>query len=189
MVLPIRIFGDPILRQPCEPVEQITPELEELARDMLETMYSAGSVGLAAPQVGRRLRLFVMDVRKSKRSSTLWIDGRMSSLDTLLPLAFFNAEIKPDQAIETAPEGCVSIPGIRVDVTRPECVEVWGTDVKGGRIRFRAGGLLARVVQHELDQLHGILFTDRMPPEVLASVRSCVQALEKETLAKLTKDS
>lgn len=189
VILPIRVYGDPILRQACKPVESITPEIVALAHDMLETMYAAGAVGLAAPQVGQLLNLVVLDVRSSKRPSSLWIDGNAASLDTLLPLALVNAMIKPGVALEVAPERCNSIPGIRVDIERPESAEVLGTDTKGRRISFQCGGLLARAVQHENDHLNGILFTDRMSPEVFGSVRDHIQILERETQAKLARQT
>ncbi len=156
-----------------------------LASDMLETMYAAGAVGLAAPQVGHLVNLVVLDVRSSKRPSSLSIEGRSTPLDTLLPLALVNFTITPGSATELAPERCNSIPGIRVDIERPESVEVSGMDVKRGKIRFHCGGLLARAVQHEYDHLNGILFIDRMSPEVYASVRDHIQALERETQSNL----
>ncbi len=189
MILPIRVFGDPILRQTCRPVESITPEIVSLAGDMLETMYAAGAVGLAAPQVGHLTNLMVLDVRTSKRPSSMWIDGQAASLDSLLPLALANVEIKAGAKTEVAPERCNSVPGIRVDIERPESVEVSGLDVKRGRIRFRCDGLLARAVQHEYDHLNGILFTDRMSPEVFASVRDHIQMLEQETQARMARKS
>lgn len=184
VILPIRIYGDPILRQACKPVESITPEMTALAQDMLETMYAAGAVGLAAPQVGYLTKLIVLDVRSSKRPSSLWIDGKAASLDSVLPLALVNVAIKPGLEIEIGPERCNSVPGIRVDIERPESAEVFGTDTKGRHISFRCGGLLARAVQHEHDHLNGILFTDRMSPQVFASVRDHIQMLERETQTK-----
>ena len=152
---------------------------------MLETMYAVGAVGLAAPQVGQLLNLIVLDVRSSKRPSSLWISGKVASLDSLLPLALVNVTVKPGLATEVAAERCNSIPGIRVDIERPESAQVCGTDTKGRKISFRCDGLLARAVQHEHDHLNGILFTDRMSPEVFASVRDHIQSLERETLEKL----
>jgi peptide deformylase len=96
-------------------------------------------------------------------------------------------EVKPGKEVEVAPERCNSVPGIRVDIERPESVEVWGVDTNGRQINFRCGGLLARAVQHEHDHLQGILFTDRMSTEVLASVRDHITHLEQETIAGLGK--
>jgi peptide deformylase len=93
---------------------------------MLETMDAAGAVGLAAPQVGKLVNLIVLDVRTSRRSSSLWIDGQVASLDAVLPLALVNVEVRPGKEVEVAPERCNSVPGIRVDIERPESVEVWG---------------------------------------------------------------
>ncbi len=163
--------------------------MSALAQDMLETMYAAGAVGLAAPQVGQLLNLLVLDVRSSKRNSNLWIDGKAASLDSLLPLALVNVTVKPGLATEVAPERCNSVPGIRVDIERPESVEVCGTDTKGRQVCFRCGGLLAPAAQHEHDHLNGILFTDRMSPEVFASVRDHIQSVERETRAKLAQQS
>ena len=185
MILPIRIYGDPILRQVCPPLKQITPEIVQLGCDMLETMYAAGAVGLAAPQVGHIVNLIVLDTRSSKRNSSLWIEGKTAAFDSLLPLALVNVEIWPDSEMELAPERCNSVPGIRVNIERPESVEVRGLSTQGKPIQFRCGGLLARAVQHECDHLRGILFTDRMSSEVLASVKSHLTVLEQETLMKL----
>ena len=187
MILPIRFYGDPILRQACKPVHNITPEIIALAQDMLETMYAAGAVGLAAPQVGQLVNLIVLDVRSSKRPSSLWINGNAASLDSLLPLALVNVMVKSGPSVECAPETCKSIPGIRVDIERPEAAEVLGTDTDGRTISFQCGGLLARAVHHEHDHLNGILFTDRMSETVFASVRDHLQMLERETHARLSR--
>ena len=141
-LLPIRVLGDPILREETKPVAAITDEVRRLIDDMFETMYAAKGIGLAAPQVGRTERLAVVDVEGDK-------------------LVLINPEI-----LETAPpkekdeEGCLSIPDIYGDVERQLNVRVRAMDRDGNVYERNAEGLLARCIQHEIDHLHGKLFID-----------------------------
>lgn len=181
MILPIIKYPHPVLRIPCFPVDEITSELIQVGFDMLETMQSAGLVGLAAPQIGKTIDLLVADVCKSKRPSRLFIQGQEVSLESLMPLILFNAEITPDESErELGFEACGSLPGIRVEIERPSFVSVKGLNEKGEAVRFDCSGLLARVMQHESDHLRGILFMDHMSQETLASVQNQLQELEKQ---------
>jgi len=139
---------DPILRQRSRPVTRLTDPIRRLISDMIETMREAPGLGLAAPQVGESLRLFVYDVG----------DG---------PGAIINPEIVDRAGEEIGVEGCLSIPRLEGDVPRAQMVEVSGLDRHGKRVRIRAEDLLARVFQHEIDHLDGILFTDRADPATL----------------------
>jgi peptide deformylase len=146
---PIRLLGDPVLRQEAEPVEAVDDEVRRLVTDMLDTMYDAEGVGLAAPQVGVPLRVIVLDVHEPD----------------VPPMALINPRIlefgeEPDRA----EEGCLSIPGLRDVVERPARVVVEGLDAEGATVRLEADGLLARVLQHEVDHLDGVLFLDRVSP-------------------------
>ena len=140
--LPLRVLGDPILREETKPVSEITPELRQLIEAMFETMYAARGIGLAAPQVGRTERLTVVDVDDE-------------------PMVLINPEIlESSSATEKGEEGCLSIPDIYGDVERPKVVRVKAMDVDGNVFEREASGLLARCLQHEIDHLHGKLFID-----------------------------
>lgn len=140
-ILEIRVLGDPILREETTPVAEITDALRTLARNMLDTMHLANGIGLAAPQVGRRERMTVVDV-----------DGRQ--------LVLVNPEILETAGSGKAEEGCLSIPEVYGDVARPARVRVRALDLDGAAFEVEADGLLARCLQHEIDHLHGRLFID-----------------------------
>lgn len=143
---------NPILRRKAKKVAKITPELRALADDMVETMRKAPGVGLAAPQVAQSVRLFVAELEESEEHP--------GSGKTYI---IFNPEyvFKSDELVDGV-EGCLSIPGWAGEVTRHERVVVKGLDKQGNRIRIEAEGWLARVFQHEVDHLNGVLFTDRI---------------------------
>lgn len=142
-VLEIRVLGDPILRERTAPTPSVTDELRALIADMFETMYAAEGIGLAAPQVGRSERVFVMDVDDN-------------------PLAMINPEIIEREGSERAEEGCLSIPEIFGDVDRATRIIARATDLDGKPFEVELTELAARCVQHELDHLDGKLFIDYM---------------------------
>lgn len=145
----IRILGDPVLRQKAEPVVEVDDEVRHLIADMFETMYDADGVGLAAPQVGVSLRVIVVDPRD----------------ESVPPFALVNPEIvERAEEVERGEEGCLSIPGLREIVERSARVVVEGLDRDGLPRRIEAEGLVARILQHEIDHLDGILFIDRLSP-------------------------
>ncbi len=186
VILPVYKYGRPVLRQKGPRVEGITPEIQQLVADMFETMHAANGIGLAAQQVGQTLQLTVIDVRAAKdRPSTLEINGQLIGVEALMPLVLINPEIKPHGEAATGPEGCLSFPEIYADISRPGLVEVVATNQKGERLQFTAGGLLSRVVQHEVDHLNGILFIDRMSRQVKDSVREELDVLQRGTRAAL----
>ena len=149
--LPLRYYGDPVLRRKADPVPVVNDEIRELIERMFATMYVEEGVGLAAPQVGRSLRVFVIDVE-----------------DEGIPRvkqAFVNPVIvERSENTMTGEEGCLSIPTLRADVKRPARVVIEATDADGKPFRMEAEGLLARALQHEQDHLDGILFLDRLGP-------------------------
>jgi peptide deformylase len=153
---------------------------------MFETMKAARGVGLAAQQVGRAIQLTVIDVRGMKdRPSLLWIQGQPADPDSFMPLVLINPVISPLGPREAGPEGCLSFPQIYGDVIRPSEVEVTAQNERGESYSFKAGGLLARAVQHEVDHLNGILFIDRMDSETRAEVKPEVDELQAETKERL----
>jgi peptide deformylase len=156
MVLPIYAYGHEALRRETEPVEANSDELQALIDNMIETMHNAAGIGLAAPQVGRTERLFVIDV--TAMAEEMEADGEDLPPQ---PMVFINPEIVAESDAETEmEEGCLSIPEVREVVTRPERVRVRYLDRNFEEQEVEAGSVLARVMQHEYDHLDGILFTD-----------------------------
>ena len=186
MPLTVVKYGTPVLRQKGARIEGITPAIGKLASDMLETMYSYKGIGLAAQQVSVALQLTVIDVREvTDRPSTLELKGQPADVSGLMPLVLINPEVKPVGQPVAGPEGCLSFPEIYADITRPDVVDVKALDREGKPFEFRCGGLLARVVQHETDHLHGILFIDRMDKETKADIKDELALLMAETKAGL----
>ncbi|QFT57841.1 Peptide deformylase 1 [Sulfitobacter sp. THAF37] len=156
-ILPILKWPDPRLQQVCAPVAEITPQIETLAADMLETMYAAPGRGLAGPQVGELLRMFVMDVG--------WKEGRPDPLVCINPML---QEIGEDRA--DTEEGCLSIPGVTATVNRPTQVQMVWTGLNGGRFVQSFDGFAAVCVQHELDHLDGVVTFDHLDPDARAAL-------------------
>ncbi len=146
-VLKVRKYGDPVLRRRATPIGEVTPEIRRMVGDMIETMYDEVGIGLAAPQVGISLRLMVVGHDNGR-------DAR----------AVVNPVITEQGGEITAEEGCLSLPGIFAPVTRAEWVRLEGQDLEGQPVSIRARGLTARVFQHEMDHLDGVLFIDRLDP-------------------------
>ena len=159
MILPIHVYGDPILREETEPVEADTPGLQALIDDMIETMHGAAGIGLAAPQVGRTERIFVVDLTALQDD----LEPEEQAALPEQPMVFVNPEIvaEGDMLCEFE-EGCLSIPDLREIVVRPERIRVAYQDRHLEPHEIEVGGLLARVIQHEFDHLEGILFVDHL---------------------------
>jgi peptide deformylase len=188
MKLPVVQYGHPVLRQKGARIEKITPEIQQLIADMLETMYHEKGVGLAAQQVGRALQLTVIDVREiTDRPSTLELNGAPADPASIMPLVLINPTWKPVNDPVPGPEGCLSFPEIYADIPRPESIDVTATNEKGEKISFRAGGLLSRAVQHEYDHLHGILFIDHMDKPTLKKIKPELDGISYATRNALTK--
>lgn len=188
MVLEVVHYGDPVLRKKGAKIEAITPEISQFIADMFDTMKAAKGVGLAAQQVGKAVQLTVIDVRGLKdRPSQLWLDGQPADVESFMPLVLINPVIAPSGPRVAGPEGCLSFPQIYGDIERPAEVEVTAQNERGESYSFKAGGLLARAVQHEVDHLNGILFIDRMSSDVRAEVKDEVDLLLAETKAALAR--
>jgi len=186
MILPVVKFGHPILRQKGARIEAVTPEIRRLIADMFETMYDAHGVGLAAQQVGRALQLAIVDVRGVKdRPSQLWLDGQEASVEAFMPLVLLNPAVTPGGPRVRAAEGCLSFPEIFGDVERQAEVGITAQNERGEEFHFKAGGLLARAIQHEFDHLQGILFIDRMDSITRGEVRPDVDELQHKTKTEL----
>jgi peptide deformylase len=148
--LQLRYYGDPVLRKRAEPVQKITEAEIKLAEEMLMTLYATGNgIGLAATQVGILKQFLIVDLSENED-------------DGIEPLFLFNPEILSTEGESVAEEGCLSIPDLRADVRRPEKIVVKVMNLRSKDVEFEADGLLARVLQHEIDHLNGTLFIDRI---------------------------
>ena len=186
MVLPIVKYGDPVLRERGAQIEELTPEIENLINDMLETMRDAAGIGLAAQQIGKAVQLTVIDVSEvTDRPSSMEIDGQEVDLADHMPMNLINPELTLSGKREEGPEGCLSFPEIYEEVIRPVDVEVKALNGKGEPVHFKAGGLLSRCIQHETDHLNGILFIDRMSREAKFHIKEEVDELFEATRKEL----
>ena len=143
----IRVEGDPVLTKVSRPVDKMTPRNHELIMDMLDTMYDAMGVGLAAPQVGILKRIVVIDVGEG-------------------PIVLINPEILETSGEQTGDEGCLSVPGMAGQVTRPNYVKVKALDIDMNEVEYEGEGLLARAFCHELDHLDGHMYTELVEGEL-----------------------
>ncbi len=184
MVLEICQYGHPVLREKGAPVAEITPEIRQLAADMIETMYAANGVGLAAQQIGRALTLTVIDVTPTEIP---WTGQTTDGQPLAMPLVLVNPRVSAPAGDQVGEEGCLSIPEISADIKRAEQVTVTASGLHGEPLEFTCTGLLARVVQHELDHLNGVLFIDRMDAATRVSVAGKLKRMQKQTVAALKK--
>ncbi|MBR5894361.1 MAG: peptide deformylase [Akkermansia sp.] len=166
MLLSITKYGDPVLRAVSAPVEHVDEALRALADNMIETMYAANGIGLAAPQVGENIRLVVIDIPEDEEEGAepemATINGELRPIRDIMPLVFINPVIEPYGKQYLFTEGCLSVHNIRANVNRPEFVKATLPQLDGSVLEVDCGGLLARCLQHECDHLDGFLFTDRV---------------------------
>lgn len=171
-VLPIVTYNDPILKKKAKSITENSEELQQLIDDMFETMYQASGVGLAAPQIGKSIQLFVMDADA--------ITEEIEDEKDAGPIVFINPEIiKKEEETVKMEEGCLSIPEVRDEVSRPASITVSYKDRDFQDQEMTASGWLARVIQHEYDHLHGVLFLDYLS--------AFKRRLHKSTLRKIEK--
>lgn len=148
MIRPILKFGQQVLHQPAKPVESFDGHLQELIDDMVETMYAAPGIGLAAPQIGVPIRLFVVDLSVGRSANDL--------------IVMVNPVIAAREGMQTEEEGCLSLPGFNATVVRPTKTVITGQDRDGKQRTLDGEGLLARAFQHEMDHLDGMVYVDRL---------------------------
>jgi peptide deformylase len=161
MILPIVAYGDPVLRKEAVDIDQDFPDLKQFMDDMWETMYNAHGVGLAAPQVGKAIRIFMVDTSPFSEDAEFTAEEQKELAN--FKKAFINATIVEETGEEWAfNEGCLSIPNVREDVFRPEQVTINYLDEDFKEHTDTYNGLIARVIQHEYDHIEGILFTDKI---------------------------
>ncbi|MDH5379760.1 MAG: peptide deformylase [Cyclobacteriaceae bacterium] len=170
MIYPIVVFGNPVLKKRAEDIEQGT-DLTKLVEDMFETMHAASGIGLAAPQIGKSIRLFIVDGSPMEEEDEDLKDFRK---------VFINAVILDEFGEEWAfEEGCLSIPTIREDVFRPETLTVRYFDENWVEHEEEYDGMRARIIQHEYDHIEGVLFTDHLPPLKKRLLKGKLQNISK----------
>ena len=165
-IYPILKYGDPILEKPTKPISQFDAELAELAEDMFATMYAAQGIGLAAPQIGKSIRMTVVDVTSGKNPEA--------------KIVLINPQIIHGEGEKREEEGCLSIPGFRGYVVRPQFVTVRAQDLKGESFEIRGEDLLARAFCHEIDHLDGILFLQHLGMLKRDLIKRKIKKLKKQ---------
>jgi len=182
MKLPIRQYGDPILRAKGKRVEEIDHRIRDLAANMIETMHGANGVGLAAQQIGEALQLTVLDISQVEdRPSQVKLNGQNVDPKSAMPLVLINPEIELHTETEAGTEGCLSFPEISGEINRAKSIVARAQRLDGGKVEIEASGFLARAIQHEVDHLNGILFIDRMSSAAKAALSSRLKRLQKDT--------
>jgi peptide deformylase len=172
MMLKIYHYGHPILRKRAEPITEITDEIRKLASDMIETMDKGDGIGLAAPQVGHSIRMFVL------RNYIYTEDGRCTLSE---PKVYINPKLSaPGDCILTDSEGCLSFPGLRLDVDRPERITVEAMDLEGNIFVEESEGYNARVRMHENDHINGVLFIDRIDAKMRKMIDPLLREIKKK---------
>lgn len=180
MIRPIVFYPQPVLRKVASPVKEVTDEVRSLAEDMLETMYEANGVGLAAPQVGVSLQLAIVDVSHDPECiSYLRVNGEDAALEDICPITFINPQLKLLGEKDTDVEGCLSFPDLRGDITRPFEVEATVETLDGETLVIETDGLFARAIQHETDHLFGKLFIDRMSSAKKLAIRKHLKEMQQ----------
>lgn len=171
MKLPIVYYGNPILRKKCEPVKEITDDIIKLVQDMIETMDAENGIGLAAPQVGRPIRIFVL---------RNYIDAEDGTSTVSDPIVYINPRLSlPSENMIEDIEGCLSIPNLRCPVLRPDKITVEAMDIHGHHFIETVEGYNARVRMHENDHINGVLFVDRLDPSVKKKIEPELKAIKK----------
>ncbi len=182
MILPIVAYGAAVLKRKADEIDPSYPNLKELIENMWETMYSAHGVGLAAPQIGLSIRLFVID-------ASPFVDEEEMSKEEVKTLqsfkkVFINPIILEEQgALWNFNEGCLSIPDVREDVSRKEQITLQYQDEYFDTHRITLEGLAARVVQHEYDHIEGVLFTDRISPLKRRLIKNRLASISKGAIS------
>lgn len=174
MLLKIYLYGHPILRKRCAPISKITDEIRKLASDMIETMDKNNGIGLAAPQVGYPIRLFVL------RNYIFTDDGGWTLSE---PKVYINPKLSsPGEETVTDIEGCLSIPGLRLPVERPNKITVEAWDLEGNPFIEELEGYNARVRMHENDHINGVLFIDRIDTKTRKKIEPLLREIKKNSL-------
>ena len=181
--LEVKTFGNPVLRKDSAKITEVTQEIQDLAERMVQCMYDENGIGLAAPQIGENLRMFVIDTRIEENE--IYSTPGEAYLSPMMPMAILNPEIVsssgPDKPFV---EGCLSIPGVNATVIRPETIRLKGMMLNGEPIDIECGGLLSRCAQHEIDHLDGVLFTDKAIEEEVLEAKPQLDKLAESNKKK-----
>jgi len=180
MIREIVHYDAPVLRAKGKEVGAITPEIKSLVNDLLETMRHAHGVGLAAQQIGEAVQVAVINVTGIKeRPSKMWIGGKVVDPEDFMPVILINPVLKPTKTKIVGHEGCLSFPGLTLDIARAQRVGVKTQTLDGGVFEFDAGGLLARAVLHETDHLLGKLFIDHISAEERRAIKEDLEHIRR----------
>ena len=184
--LEVKTYGNPVLREKSEEVKEVTPEIRALIKDMIQCMYDENGIGLAAPQIGKNLRMFVIDTRIDE--DEIYATPGEAMLSPRMPLAIINPQIISTSGSDKPfVEGCLSIPGVNATVIRPEIIRLKGMTEDGQIFDLECGGLLSRCAQHEIDHLNGVLFTDIAEAEEVELEKAKIERLKEINRKKLKK--
>jgi peptide deformylase len=180
MIRKIVHYDAPVLRAKGREIGAITPEIEALVEDLRDTMRAAHGIGLAAQQIGKAVQLAVIDITGIKeRPSRMWIAGVPVNPEDHMPLVLINPVLKPTKTKIVGHEGCLSFPGLTLDIARAQRVAVKTRTLDGGRFEFDVGGLLGRAVLHEVDHLHGKLFIDNLSAQERRAIREDLEYIKR----------
>ena len=180
MIREIVHYDAPVLRAKGKPVGEITSEIRAMVKDLDDTMRAAHGVGLAAQQIGLAIQLAIIDVTGVKeRPSKMWIKGVPVMPEDYMPLILINPVLKPTKTKVVSHEGCLSFPGLTINVARAQRVGVKTRTLDGGTFEFDAAGLLGRAVLHEVDHLHGKLFIDDLSAEDRRAIREDLEYIKR----------
>ena len=180
MIREIVHYDAPVLRAKGREVGAITPEIKALIEDLFDTMREAHGVGLAAQQIGQAVQVAVIDITGIKeRPSRMWIAGKPVDPEVYMPMILINPVLKLTKTKVVSHEGCLSFPGLTLDIPRAQRVTVKTRMLDGGLLEFDAGGLLGRAVLHEVDHLHGKLYIDYLSAEERRAIREELEYIKR----------
>ncbi len=180
MIREIVHYDAPVLRAKGREVGEITPKIHALIDDLFDTMREARGVGLASQQIGEAIQVAVIDITGIKeRPSKMWIAGKPVDPEAFMPLVLINPVLKMTKTKVTSHEGCLSFPGLSLDIPRAQRVNVKTRTLDGGTFEFDAGGLLGRAVLHEVDHLHGKLFIDHISAAERRLIREDLEYIKR----------
>ena len=179
-VFPLCYWGHPALKKKSVDVVEISDDIIDLAKKMIDTMQAHDGIGLAGAQIGRNINLIVLDIPQNEKSIGGFTSPGETNLLSMMPLTLINPKLSEfSEKKITFNEGCLSIPGITAEVERSEYIQLNAKLLTGKEIAYRCGGLLARALQHECDHLNGILFIELLPAEVRKSLDESLEKLKK----------
>ena len=180
MIRKIVHYDAPVLRAKGREVGRITPPIRALVTDLLDSMRAARGVGLAAQQIGEAVQVAVIDVTGIKeRPSRMWIDDQLVDPEEFMPLVLIDPVVKATKSKVVSHEGCLSFPGLTLDISRSQRVSVKTRTLDGGTFEFDAGGLLCRAVLHEVDHLHGKLFIDHVDAKTRREIKEDLEYIKR----------